>query len=531
MSLLWRLQVDVLDECGAETPPESSRSLSSSISSCLGDVKDCIGGIVDLVAESSSNPACKLGTAVVSVGIGITLLVLSILSYMALAVAAADMQNLVDNWNRLPYTDMTTVIDSANCPTGFAEIPRPAFPGTSLVCDCPSGSTPPSGFKTPGIYEHACNSSQTWCTQYNALDPQTLQWRGIKFCAQTYADPNMAAFLRPRGSASKACPSGFFPCNANSSSTTEIFCTSVQGVCPLTSLAIVANLAQAPAGSNCSQFAGGASRFLCKATKQSPWPIVFSNFQTVGGACMPGADYTSQRSSTDVRSGEITKCYQEDTRWTVQDSQSPRSVYAATSLNGLAMPLQPSSTACSYGTCTGKWYARFTQAPASGSNFYYSASDFQNIVYASQPEVPWSQSCQIDRSRIAALVAGVQTVRKGTLAVLIIASITLVLVDILLTIKEFTDGEFEVWFFKGCITLSAAIGKLVAIAIQYEAAMMLGDIVTVAGNPCSDTVTHSSFSTLSTTIVTILSESKVMIAFAIITMLSTLKDCFVNCTR
>ena len=52
-------------------------------------------------------------------------------------------------------------------------------------------------------------------------------------------------------------------------------------------------------------------------------------------------------------------------------------------------------------------------------SYYYSSSDFLSIVFASQPEVPWAQSCQITRSRITSLVSQVSTVRQGNLAVLI----------------------------------------------------------------------------------------------------------------
>ena len=123
--------------------------------SCWYRAKSSIGSIGQSITECNHNPTVKLVNVVVSVIIGLTLLVLAIISYLALAIAAADMQNLVDNWNRLPYTDVTTVVDTTNCPPGYSEISRPVFPGTARVCDCPSGSAPSSGFKTPGVYEQA----------------------------------------------------------------------------------------------------------------------------------------------------------------------------------------------------------------------------------------------------------------------------------------------------------------------------------------------------------------------------------------
>jgi hypothetical protein len=153
-------------------------------------------------------------------------------------------------------------------------------------------------------------------------------------------------------------------------------------------------------------------------------------------------------------------------------------------------------------------------------------------VYAAQPEVQWDQTCQVTRSRIASLVDQVRTVRQGTLGVLIISALSLVFIDIIIGFLEFKslyngEGEHDTaWKYKNGFSVVVAIAKIVIIIVQYQAAMLLGDLTTVANNPCSDSLTQSSFSLLSTTSTGVITNSKVLLALAVIGILATLFDCY-----
>lgn len=217
---------------------------------------------------------------------------------------AADVSNTVDNWQRVPVTDVHLVNYADACPAGYSEMKLGTWPGADGgACGCPTGASHSGKSYTSSSSSCSTNQTDAGCqTDANVGAIPLEHMKHSKVCV--IRDPNGEAANAWTGSStvSKArpnptCPAGYQLCGTGTYSDGSATCAPNDAECPITAIVVSSTEATMAGYDDVQQFAAPPPvRLFQHQGGADELPIVEMDFVLIDGTkrgvCYEGDDQT-----------------------------------------------------------------------------------------------------------------------------------------------------------------------------------------------------------------------------------------------
>ena len=209
---------------------------------------DVIGDVIEGHEEMKHKPTkFELGNAIFTILMSMISCSLAINSYTILSTAAAEVQDIVINWETVPVVDFKVAVAGSACGSGYTNYGKfLQLPGDSKSCGCHDNAFYDGELRASSISTCDGNQTNAGCLHTSPIASTNLNaWRGSQVCVKRAGEPVLLKSgdknVRPepvkKGGAWK-CSAGYHSCGPNSNDLTRTVCIpdSVSG-CPLTYLA------------------------------------------------------------------------------------------------------------------------------------------------------------------------------------------------------------------------------------------------------------------------------------------------------
>jgi hypothetical protein len=299
-----------------------------------------------LKEDFENNEKLQMFLQIIFFCLAIVSIVTSVEAFNLLKMASGDVNNILDNWRRVPITDFEVIGFNESCSSGFNLVDmQPLYPGSKLGgCACKDGAS----YNNATLYSSydSCGSDKPEPECYQ--DPKTPSvvlesYHGSKLCIKREGEalvswengyearPNPKRVKHPPSSSSSSlytCPTGYQMCGEGSLDANRSICFPTTAPCPLTSLEESVTPGNASSSTSFAFKAPHAGYMVGRTEQAMKLPIVDINFAFVGSS--RGVCYGTKQNSQGTYDGKgrwstmssysndyPTKCEKSDTRYEV----------------------------------------------------------------------------------------------------------------------------------------------------------------------------------------------------------------------